>query len=250
MQIGQQLISWLDSPDPTTTGYTMAGLKHAMGALKQSPRGIVVAGAIVAVLITLSHIAPVGWHQMVFLLAAVAVLSRAVASRDRWLGLAVLLGGVTIFVQRLVAPILLRGGPLLGFEHALTLALGGFLLVQVRAVPVTVRPLIVAVFAGCGILLSTPLLLEWWQGVAPYGLFGMLDMSSAYIAITAPLMPVWALPLALAAVYAGHSLGAMLALTSGLAVRYLPAMRRSPWLALSVMGPPCSCAAGTCTRKA
>src|SRR5207253_10791991 len=57
--------------------------------------------------------------------------------------------------------------------------------------------------------------------VQPIGTLGTVDGVGAYLAITAPLMPFWALPAVIYLVWAGHSLSALLALAVGLAVRFL-----------------------------
>src|SRR5207247_9211670 len=57
--------------------------------------------------------------------------------------------------------------------------------------------------------------------VQPIGTLAGVDSVSAYIAILAPLMPLWALPFAIVAVWMGHSLSALLALAVGLGVRVL-----------------------------
>src|SRR5262249_49936595 len=61
--------------------------------------------------------------------------------------------------------------------------------------------------------------------VQPLGTLGTVDAATGYVAITAPLMPVWALPLAIYAVWCGKSLGALSALVVGLVVRCLLARR-------------------------
>jgi hypothetical protein len=57
--------------------------------------------------------------------------------------------------------------------------------------------------------------------VQALGTLGTVDGASAYVAITAPLMPLWALPIAALAVLSGKSIGAMLALTVGLGLKYV-----------------------------
>src|SRR5207247_2910565 len=57
--------------------------------------------------------------------------------------------------------------------------------------------------------------------VQPIGTLAGVDSVSAYIAILAPLMPLWGLPFAILAVWMGHSLSALLALAVGLMVAHV-----------------------------
>jgi O-antigen ligase len=56
--------------------------------------------------------------------------------------------------------------------------------------------------------------------IQPLGTLGTVDAASAYVAVTAPIMPVWALPIAIGVVAKGHSIGAIIALFVGLLIRY------------------------------
>jgi len=57
--------------------------------------------------------------------------------------------------------------------------------------------------------------------VQPLGTLGTVDAASAYVAITAPLMPLWALPFGVWAIWEGRSLTAIAAFGVGLLARWL-----------------------------
>src|SRR5438128_3480870 len=156
-------------------------------------------------------------------------------SGDRWLGMAVGLAGVTVFYRgaTLGATLDQFGSVTLGPSHAAVFALGAVMLVAVRHVPEHWRPHLASLLAALGAfqvvyvfhqLAGYDVLWGRFDGgalglVQPIGTLAGVDSVSAYIAILAPLMPLWCLPFAIWAVWMGHSLSALLALAVGLSVR-------------------------------
>src|SRR5438128_1054003 len=157
-------------------------------------------------------------------------------SGDRWLGMAVGLEGVTVFYRgaTLGATLDQFGSVTLGPSHTAVFALGAVMLVAVRHVPEHWRPHLASLLAALGVfqvvyvfhqLAGYDVLWGRFDGgtlglVQPIGTLAGVDAVSAYIAILAPLMPLWCLPFAVVAVWMGHSLSALLALAVGLLVRH------------------------------
>jgi hypothetical protein len=126
--------------------------------------------------------------------------------------------------------------------------MGALVLHAARHIPARRRPLALAILSAMGAFQAAYVLqqylgadLFWCPSVvgcgAPLrtgiterpllmGTIGTVDSASAYIAIAAPIMPWWTLPLTVATVLMSHSIGAMIALAVGLLVRY----HRSWWL--------------------
>ncbi len=167
-------------------------------------------------------------HMQVFWFLVFAVVGLLIGRTDRWLGVALAAYG---------AELLLFAGVLYGFHHFVFLG-GALLLWAVRQLPATRKPLVVAILAASGCFQAVYMLQQWvgydllwspiWWGILVpanpeyrmVGTFGTVDAASAYIAVTAPLMPFWCLPLAIAAVVLGHSIGACIALVVGLLIAY------------------------------
>lgn len=160
-----------------------------------------------------------GWPAHVCVAALYAALGAWVAQTDRWLGAAVMLLG---------AHLLLLHGDLLSL---ILVALGAAALTFVRSLPLRERQVAVVVLAAAGLLQALYVLQQtagydipwevWGVGRLPaHGTLGNRDKVGAFLAITAPLMPRWALPIVIAATLATSSWGALLGLTVGLVVRY------------------------------
>src|SRR5437660_1464045 len=163
-----------------------------------------------------------GMHVMwLCLLGAVAVV---VGQTDRWLGAAVGLAALVVFYR----------GAQLDPTSSVMFATGALFLTLVRQTPARYhRPIIIA-FVGLALFQVVYVAHQMlgydflWAGmwgqptsaiVQPIGTLGTVDGVGAYLAITAPLMPFWALPAVVYLVWAGHSLSALLALAVGLSVR-------------------------------
>ena len=181
------------------------------------------------------------WWLQAFYLVALGVLGTMIwREGDRWLGMAVGLAGVTVFYRgaTLGATLDQFGSVTLGPAHTAVFALGAVMLVAVRHTPEHWRPHLASLLAALGAfqvvyvfhqLAGYDVLWGRFDGgrlglVQPIGTLAGVDSVSAYIAILAPLMPLWCLPLAILAVWMGHSLSALLALAVGLCVRYRPAV--------------------------
>lgn len=168
------------------------------------------------------------WGLQVFWLVAFALAAVWIGQRDRWLGVALGLIGVTIF---------LWGGQL-DITHSVVVLIAALALLAMREAPQEWHPMIRALLAASGVFQVAYVLQQWagydllwgpqlWGSavqlkpvIQPLGTLGTVDAAAAYIAITAPLMPLWALPFAASAVLKGKSLGALAALAIGLLVRY------------------------------
>ena len=178
------------------------------------------------------------WSAQTFWLVALGAVGILVGASDRWLGLAVGLAGLTVFLR----------GATMDPTQSVIFAIGAGLLLAVRLMPVEVGPLVracliaLAVFEAAyavqqrlgydllwgpvfgGRLIAVPQML---------GTLGTVNAMAGYLAIVAPLCPLaLLLPLAVV-VWLSHSLGAIGALAVGLMVRY----RRHwyAWVAGSVL---------------
>src|SRR5437667_11920985 len=178
------------------------------------------------------------WWLQAFYLVALGVLGTMIwREGDRWLGMAVGLAGVTVFYRgaTLGATLDQFGSVTLGPSHTAVFALGAVMLVAVRHVPEHWRPHLASLLAALGAfqvvyvfhqLAGYDVLWGRFDGgrlglVQPIGTLAGVDSVSAYIAILAPLMPLWCLPFAIWAVWMGHSLSALLALAVGLMVAHV-----------------------------
>src|SRR5438445_8090081 len=192
------------------------------------------------------------WWLQAFYLVALSVLGTVIwREGDRWLGMAVGLAGVTVFYRgaTLGATLDQFGSVTLGPSPTAVFALGAVMLVAVRHVPGHWRPHLASLLAALGAFQVVSVFHQragydvlWgrFDGgtlglVQPIGTLAGVDSVSAYIAILAPLMPLWALPFAIWAVWMGHSLSALLALAVGLTVRYWKRDDRLGWL-ISTLG--------------
>jgi len=166
------------------------------------------------------------WGMQALWLTLLAFLGALIATRDRYFGIAVALGGLVIFWR----------GAALDPTHTVLFALGGVLLLGLRRAPAISHRNIAATLAALGAFQVAYILTQlagydllWAQLwglqtlslVQPLGTLGTVDAAGAYIAITAPLMPVWLLPFAAWAVWSGHSLSALSAFAAGLTLRYV-----------------------------
>lgn len=165
------------------------------------------------------------WSAQAFWLCALTAAAIVVGHSDRWLGAAVGLAGLTVFLR----------GAFLDPTQSVIFAAGALLLVSVRAIPTEWIPIVrlcVVGMAGLqglyavqqylgydllwgpllgGVLIATPQML---------GTLGTVNAAAGYLAIVAPLMP-WPMLLPVAGiVWLSHSLGASAALLVGLVVRY------------------------------
>lgn len=170
--------------------------------------------------------------NQLFALLAFALIAAIVGAEDAFLGLAVLMLGVGAFLWSGVIDV----------THRMMFALGALMLWAVRRVPRARRRTVVRVLAASGLFQAGYVFLQGFgldliwcptlYGCAPpppmsqevgpilVGTLGTVDSATAYIAITAPLMPWWGLFIAIPAVVMGHSLGALFALAAGLLWRY------------------------------
>ncbi len=168
------------------------------------------------------------WWDHVLYLTVFAAIAAVVWRDDRWLASAVALGGVTFF---------LRG---LFLTTAIVFALGALLVTVMRRVPTSAHARIRAVLISLGMFQVLYVLHQHlghdilWAGVwglptstvvQPIGTLGTVDGVSAYLAILAPLMPLWLIPAAIYLVWAGHSLSALLALACGLGLKVVMSYR-------------------------
>ena len=180
------------------------------------------------------------WSAQVFWFMALGLIGVAAwRSGDPWLGSAVALAGFMIFWR----------GAALDPTHSAFFGLGALALVVIRHAPIKALRVTRRALVGLGLfeiayilqqragydLLWGPLLGGQLKPVIqPLGTLGTVDAAGAYVALTAPLLPLIVLPLALYAVWVGQSIGAMAALTIGLLVRYGPQFWRAEgWRACS-----------------
>jgi len=164
------------------------------------------------------------WQLQTFLLAGLCMLGVIVGRSDRWLGVACAVAGLTVFYR----------GAALDPTHAVIFGLGALMLVGVRLLPASrhqrVRVVLVGIAAFEAVYLIQQRLgydLLWgpvFGGILQaepqmYGTLGSVNATAGYLAVVAPLMPLWlALPVVVL-VWMSHSLGAVAALVVGLAVK-------------------------------
>lgn len=181
---------------------------------------------------------PVGvdlWQSQVYWLATFVLVGAIVGARDRWLGVTLVVAGVTLFWR---GPLLPALGLTRGVDptHAVLFALGALALWGMRQAPRSAWPAIRWVLVASGLLQTLYALQQkflhydlLWGPVfggtlnaviQPLGTLGTVDATAAYIAITAPLMPAWMLPLPIVAVWTSQSMGANVALALGLVLRF------------------------------
>ena len=184
------------------------------------------------------------WALQTFWLVAIAAVALVAGAHDRWLGVMLAVVGLTAFLR----------GATMDPTHSVLFAFGALLLVAVRAMPgAWGPPLTRVVLIGCagwqiGYLMMQHMGLDPLWGplvggtliepLQPLGTLGGVDASSAYVAILAPLLPLWLLPFAAIVVWTGHSVGAIAALIVGLTVKvawYVPARRLVPVVLLAVL---------------
>lgn len=173
------------------------------------------------------------WCAQGFWGLALGLVAYAVAREDRWLGYAIGLSALTVAWR----------GALIDPTYAFAFAAGAGLLLVMRRTPATMLSRIRLALVGAGAFQSVyviqqhfgqdffwgPMLgLQLRPDVQLLGTLGTVDAATAFIAITAPLMPSWLLPLPILAVWWGHSLGSFAALAIGLLIRdfYQPALYR------------------------
>lgn len=165
------------------------------------------------------------WHQQAFWFVVFALVALLVGQRDRWLGCAVFTLGCGM---------LLWAGTF-DVTHRIVFLGGALALWAMRQMPPEWSPMARAVIAASGVF-QTAYVLQQYLGydllwgplvggqlkpqLQALGTLGTVDAASAYIAVTAPLMPWWALPVAIGVVLKSHSIGAIVALLVGLLVRY------------------------------
>lgn len=167
------------------------------------------------------------WHLQAFYGAGLLVVAAFLWARDRWLAAACALVALTIVWR----------GAQMDPTHSVFFIFGALLLSAIRLTPPAYHPRVLWLLAGAGMfqavyviqqslgydVLWGPLVggtLKAADMIEPIGTLGTVDAAAAYIAITAPLWPVVALPLAFLAVLISHSVGGAAALVVGLVIRY------------------------------
>ena len=165
------------------------------------------------------------WHLQIFWLAIFCLVAVVVGQRDIWLGAAVIVMGLGIALY----------GGTFDITHRIIFLAGTLALWAMRHIPLEWHPAVRSCLAASGIFQAVYMLQQWmgydvlWgplvggqlkDVIQPLGTLGTVDAASAYVAVTAPLMPVWALPIAIGVVCKGHSIGAIIALVVGLLIRY------------------------------
>lgn len=165
------------------------------------------------------------WHAQAFWLVVFALVAVLVGCQDRWLGVGVSLLGAGIFLW----------GGTFDTTHRVGFMAGALVLWAIRQAPREWHPMVTTLLSASGIFQAFYMLQQYlgydllWGPLVggqlkpqlqPLGTLGTVDAASAYVAATAPLMPLWALPFAIGVVYAGHSIGAIVALTVGLLLRW------------------------------
>lgn len=176
------------------------------------------------------------WPAVMFNLTALSVIAVIVGREDWRLGAAIALAALTLTWRGF--PRVVPDGTVKGVDptHAMLFGIGALLLLAIRQTPPAWHRRIAAVLASCGLFQAVYVLQQSWlhydllwgpvfgatlnQVIRPVGTLGTVDGATAYIAITAPLMPLWGLALAIPAVFSGKSLGAIVALLIGLGVKY------------------------------
>lgn len=172
------------------------------------------------------------WQMQTFWAVALGAIALIVGARDRWLGVMVALVGLTIFLR----------GALMDPTHSIVFACGALLLAAVRQLPAEWGPpCIRAALIGCAAFQILYLGLQhlgydplWGPLVGgrlimplqPLGTLGGVDISAAYVAVLAPLLPLWLLPFAALVVWKSVSMGAIAALIVGLTVKGAAALSR------------------------
>lgn len=182
------------------------------------------------------------WHGQAFYLVVYTIVAVLIGQRDRWLGLTLFMLGCGMFFW----------AGTMDPTHRLVFLMGALVLHAARHIPAHRRPLALSILSAMGAFQAAYVLqqylgadLLWCPTIvgcgAPLatgvtdrpllmGTIGTVDSASAYIAIAAPIMPWWTLPLTVSTVLMSHSIGAMIALGAGLLVRY----HRSWWLTATV----------------
>lgn len=168
------------------------------------------------------------WEMQTFWLVTLGLLALIVGASDKWLGVAIAISGLLIWIR----------GAAMDPTHSVIFALGALCLVSVRsgASPdwaSRARWLLV----GCGAFQIVYIIQQkagydvlWGPMLGgtllphlqPIGTLLGVDIAASYVAILAPLMPLWLLPFALYVVVTSQSLGAIVALAVGLTVAYRP----------------------------
>jgi O-antigen ligase len=196
------------------------------------------------------------WSAQTYWLVAVSLLAFFVGREDRYLGLAVALAGLTIFWR----------GARMDPTHSVLFAFGAAMVVVMRRTPAQYHRRIASVLVGLGVfeilyvLHQSYLRYDLFWGplfggnlitqtdrclalaregkfpgdclIQPLGTLGTVDAASAYIAILAPLMPWWVLPIVLLAIWKGHAVSATISLAAGLGVKY----RNNRFVAIPLVG--------------
>lgn len=178
------------------------------------------------------------WGAQVFWAVALAVIAAIVGRDDAWLGSAVFLVGLVLLVR----------GWAMNPTHSAVFALGALALWAVRQTPREWYGRIRTVLAASGLFQACYLLMQsllqydplWGAltGLPPaptiqaLGTLGTVAAAGSYVAITAPLLPLWALPIAVGAVLETRNLGAIIALGVALGIRYW----RWKWLRWAIGG--------------
>lgn len=170
------------------------------------------------------------WSMQTYWFVALAIVASLVVSQDRLLALVIFFAGFELFWR----------GARMDPTHSVLFAFGALGLWAVRRAPASFGPRVIAVLSAIGLFQTAYIIQQhlfqydvlWmiWGNprvpvVQPLGTLGTVDAATGYVALTAPLMPVWALPFAIYAVWCGKSLGALTALVVGLVVRGLLARR-------------------------
>ncbi len=165
------------------------------------------------------------WHLQIFWLAVFCVVAAVVGQRDLWLGAAVIVMGVGVALY----------GGTFDITHRIIFLGGALALWAMRHIPLEWHPAVRQCLAASGVFQAVYMLQQWFgydllwgplvggqlkDTIQTLGTLGTVDAASAYVAVTAPLMPIWALPVAIMVVGKGHSIGAIVALFVGLLIRY------------------------------
>lgn len=166
-----------------------------------------------------------------------AVIAVLIGQTDRWLGVSVAVIALTVFWR----------GAFRDPTHSILFACGALGLWAMRQTPRAWLPMVGDLIALSGAFQAVYVLHQSWlhydllwgplfggtlkdpDWIMPIGTLGTVDGAGAYIAISAAFFPVWALPLAGVAVWSTHSLGALVALTVCLVIRFRSS--RLTWIA-------------------
>ena len=176
------------------------------------------------------------WGAHTLWLTIFAGAAAFVWPHDRWLAGAMILPGALVFWRAYSDPV-----------YVLVFVAGALAMILVRTMPERWRPRVRTLLAISGAFQALYVLQQFYLNydllwgplvggtliprVQAIGTLGTVDAASAYIALTAPLVPLWALPIMIAAVVVSHSFGAMVALICGLIVHY-----RSRWFVWPLAG--------------